>query len=304
MSIVDHIAIAIDFSEPSEVALRAAFRLAAIAGSRKVTVIHACRAVTMPHHGTDAQIARLERLRTNITTAAHEAIDALCAKYSCPDAAHEIVAGRPSDVIPEAAERIGATVLVLGTHARKGLRRVFMGSVAETMLRKLTIPALVMHVGGDDIEPDEELAKLDNALIGVDVAEGAEKVVAAAVDFVSSVKRSQAKLTLVHCIEDPSVFGFDVVEDYAEVAHEIAIDSLTRLASRFATDALPIDVKVIDGDPRDELPAIAAEDDAEAIIIGTHGRGGAPSTELGSTAGQIIRRSPVLVLVVPSGKGS
>jgi nucleotide-binding universal stress UspA family protein len=43
------------------------------------------------------------------------------------------------------AERFGADAIVMGTHGRGGLKRLFMGSVAETVLREAAVPVIVVR---------------------------------------------------------------------------------------------------------------------------------------------------------------
>jgi nucleotide-binding universal stress UspA family protein len=55
------------------------------------------------------------------------------------------VEGVPADEILRAARRRHADVIVIGTHGRTGLRRLFMGSVAERVLLRATIPVLTVR---------------------------------------------------------------------------------------------------------------------------------------------------------------
>ena len=48
--------------------------------------------------------------------------------------------------ILEAAKRLGADLIVMGTHGRSGIARAFIGSVTEAVLREATIPVLALHV--------------------------------------------------------------------------------------------------------------------------------------------------------------
>ena len=52
--------------------------------------------------------------------------------------------GRPQDVIVDAARRVRPMLLVAGTHGRRGLSRVFLGSVAEAIVRHAQAPVLVV----------------------------------------------------------------------------------------------------------------------------------------------------------------
>ncbi len=55
---------------------------------------------------------------------------------------------------------------------------------------------------------------------------------------------------------------------------------------------------VVTGVPSEEVLRIAKEVDAETIVMGTHGRSGLKHLLFGSVAEQVIRKSPVPVLVV------
>ncbi|MNT96676.1 hypothetical protein D3C72_2388300 [compost metagenome] len=54
----------------------------------------------------------------------------------------------PGDIgasINEAARLWGADLLVIGTHGRRGVRRLVLGSVAEAVIRQSTTPVLLVR---------------------------------------------------------------------------------------------------------------------------------------------------------------
>lgn len=51
--------------------------------------------------------------------------------------------GDPASTLLEIADRVGAELIVIGTHGRKGFARVLVGSVAEAVLRDAKVPVLV-----------------------------------------------------------------------------------------------------------------------------------------------------------------
>lgn len=59
-----------------------------------------------------------------------------------------IAFGSPADELCRAADELGADVLVIGTHGRKGLDRFLLGSTAERCLRQVRIPVLVVRSEG------------------------------------------------------------------------------------------------------------------------------------------------------------
>jgi nucleotide-binding universal stress UspA family protein len=64
--------------------------------------------------------------------------------------------------IPEqilaSADRLGADLIIMGTHGRSGLRRALMGSVAEEVLRRSHRPVLVVPQAVLDVAPVGESA--------------------------------------------------------------------------------------------------------------------------------------------------
>jgi nucleotide-binding universal stress UspA family protein len=56
-----------------------------------------------------------------------------------------VTEGVPADQILRVARRCHADMIVMGTHGRTGLGRVFMGSVAERVLARATIPVLTVR---------------------------------------------------------------------------------------------------------------------------------------------------------------
>ena len=63
--------------------------------------------------------------------------------------------GSPAPAIVEAARVGQASVIVMTTHGRTGLRRLVMGSVAEAVVRKSSVPVLVYRGDGAAIEPPD-----------------------------------------------------------------------------------------------------------------------------------------------------
>jgi len=58
-----------------------------------------------------------------------------------------LMQGNPATAILKAARESRCDLIVMGTHGRKGLRRVLMGSVAEEVVRKAPCPVLTVMAG-------------------------------------------------------------------------------------------------------------------------------------------------------------
>lgn len=57
----------------------------------------------------------------------------------------EVANGYPPDAIVEVAKNRGGDLIVMGSHGRSGLNRLFLGSVAESVLRTAPIPVLIVR---------------------------------------------------------------------------------------------------------------------------------------------------------------
>jgi nucleotide-binding universal stress UspA family protein len=56
-----------------------------------------------------------------------------------------VESGDAREIIDLVAEQIGADMIVMGTHGRRGLSRWFMGSVAESVVRTAPCPVVTVH---------------------------------------------------------------------------------------------------------------------------------------------------------------
>jgi nucleotide-binding universal stress UspA family protein len=57
----------------------------------------------------------------------------------------ETIGRRPAELIVEAAREWPADLIIMGTHGRRGLRRLVMGSDAEWVLRSAPVPVLMVR---------------------------------------------------------------------------------------------------------------------------------------------------------------
>ena len=64
----------------------------------------------------------------------------------------KVLLGAPSREIVSFAKSTGADLVVIGTHGRTGLRHVFLGSVAENVVRLCPCPVITLRLPGFEIE--------------------------------------------------------------------------------------------------------------------------------------------------------
>lgn len=133
---------------------------------------------------------------------------------------------------------------------------------------------------------------------------------------VSLANRHDAKITVLHVVEELSSFAQSMVADMmgekrlADIKtgkeKEVISELKIRLEEfcdnvRHEQPSCPFVVDntiVVTGHPVDQIVHQAAEMDADLIVIGSHGRGGLADVTLGSTSRRVLRRCAVPVLVV------
>lgn len=145
MEVFKNILVATDFSECSERAVALAIELAKKMGA-ELTVVHVWELPPMTY--ADLEYPSFDMF-TPLEQAAQQQLDSVVANVRAfhPRAKAILQSGGAAPQILEVAKRIGADLLVLGTHGRRGAQHLLMGSVAERVVRLAPIPVLTVHAG-------------------------------------------------------------------------------------------------------------------------------------------------------------
>ena len=137
------ILVPIDFSDCSKKALRYALPLAQTHGA-KITLAYA----VPPAYGAGEFIAvDYAQMDEDMRITGQRELDKLVADEVHGQAPTDtmVTIGSPAYVIPEAAKKTQADLIVISTHGRTGLKHVFLGSVAEQVVQRAPCPVLVVR---------------------------------------------------------------------------------------------------------------------------------------------------------------
>ena len=110
----------------------------------------------------------------------------------------------------------------------------------------------------------------------------------------------------VHITEEESTRGVDEMSDEQTQFVRGAIEDARATGDRVLHEAarraksldITVDTRIVDGDPLEELAALAGEASVDGVIVGHRGVDDYAET-VGSVAKELITRSPVPVTVVP-----
>lgn len=134
------ILVPIDFEDASKKALDMALELAAPLNAH-VVALHITRpAVARPG---ELPSSLLERLRDETHAAAERELETLVHRIA--DLKTILRAGDPDDVILSAIDDLKPSLVIMGTHGRRGLRRLLLGSVAEYVLVRSPVPVITVR---------------------------------------------------------------------------------------------------------------------------------------------------------------
>ena len=130
--------VAMDFSASAEAALRSAAQLAPRLNGHAVLV-----------HAFDPSASRREQVDGAGHRAGRRLEDIVSASQADRVISGSVVMpGDPVEVILDQAKRVRADLIVMGTNGRRGVQRLVLGSVAESVVRRAGCPVLVVKVRG------------------------------------------------------------------------------------------------------------------------------------------------------------
>ena len=138
------ILVPVDFSDCSKKALQYAIPFAREFGAG-ITLLHVVRldyAAGPEFGGMDFPLLESDckkRAQAQLTALAEEGL-----RKQVPTAT-EVRVGNEAMEIVQAARRLESDLIIISTHGRTGLKHVFMGSVAENVVRLAPCPVLVVH---------------------------------------------------------------------------------------------------------------------------------------------------------------
>ncbi|HET7539185.1 MAG TPA: universal stress protein [Polyangiaceae bacterium] len=137
------ILVATDFGESSRQALEWGLRIAQQFGS-ELTLMHSW---DPPNYSYAAGLYLPVDIVTPIERAAAARLEESIAelRQRFPAAKSLLCEGAPWEQVLDAATRLNADLIVMGTHGRSGLERALLGSVAEKVVRMSRVPVLTVH---------------------------------------------------------------------------------------------------------------------------------------------------------------
>jgi nucleotide-binding universal stress UspA family protein len=126
----------------------AAFDYACELAVKLDATVHLVNVIGIPAMGVpELGVAVTSAMIESMLAENQKALDALAARHRDRVRLGQTLmkTGDARDMIDQAAAEVGADLIVMGTHGRRGVSRALLGSVAETVVRTAPCPVLTIR---------------------------------------------------------------------------------------------------------------------------------------------------------------
>lgn len=202
------------------------------------------------------------------------------------DVKTKLLYGNPRVEIPKKINsETSKSLVVLGGSGRNAVERMFIGSVTEASVRRVTNDVLI-------IKSEKDTLTYRHILVAVDGSEQAEQALVQAIELANVYG---AQLTITHVVEQVQKTE---EHDESEVQKEKA------MLHHYKQTAENNGVKAVQtilhfGNPRKELPLkLTVEQNIDLLMTGATGRGAVERIFTGSVAHASLHHAPCDVLIV------
>jgi nucleotide-binding universal stress UspA family protein len=239
--------------------------------------------------------AYLDSIRERLATAIERPIEA------------RVVNAPPAQAILDAADDTDADLIAMTMHRRTGLKDWLLGGTATKVVHASRRPVLVVRPKDRQgaleptTGPSGQAPALQTILVPLDASELSRSALPFAEDLAKALGSS---LVVMHAVVPPAIaypgaepvaIPQSVITDIEASAYAFARGIAGELTAR-GLKAKPV---VLTGPAAEAIVEAAEAEDADLIIMSTHGRSGVQRLLLGSTAEAVVRHSPIPVTLVP-----
>jgi nucleotide-binding universal stress UspA family protein len=225
------------------------------------------------------------------------AVDLLC--HCTGTIRTELRHGKPGGEIVRFASETRPDLLVLGSHGRRGLVRLVLGSVAEYVLHHTASSVLIARRD-----------RITRALVGID---GSAASLRAADLLGRLLPLRDTDVRLFHALDEAAppppagAEGPPVAAPHVELkkqARHARLTNLEAIAAELRTSGLRASVELSEGDAATGLLTLAENLEADLIAVGKGDQRPAARLLLGSVSDRLVREAECSVLVVSEHQGT
>ena len=212
----------------------------------------------------------------------------------CPQV---VLQGVPAEAIAQYAEQHAVDLLVMSTHGWGAVKRFWLGSVADRLIRECRAPVLLVRPAEDGTA----VTGIQSILVALDQSGFGEAVLPIVVDLALTLA---AEIKLLQVVQ-PHLQFQSVPEAYltpwdpaiTERMSQEATAYVGAVAAGLRERGCKVIPRVVVGGVVADTILEQAEQEADIVALATHGKEGVARLLLGSVADKVIRGSRSAVLV-------
>lgn len=205
----------------------------------------------------------------------------------------------PAPAILDYAAEEDVDLIVMGTHGRRGITRLVLGSVAEEVVRLSQRPVLTVRATSKELPPAVSIGPV---IAPIDFSSHS----ASALAYAGEIARLfHADLHMIHVVEEtlhPAFYGLTVqsIYDVNPMIEEKAEQQMAELLETVIGNDAQATIKAMPGKAAREIVEYAAQHPNAIVVLATHGLTGLEHFLMGSTTERVVRNSAVPVFSVKS----
>ncbi|MFN3567809.1 MAG: universal stress protein [Caldimicrobium sp.] len=200
--------------------------------------------------------------------------------------------GDPSNKIVDMVYAKDIGLLVMGKSGKGGFEKALLGSTASRVIGLSPVDVLII--------PKNSKLNFKKILVPVDGSKYSEEAVQRAIDFATYFKSS---ITLLSVVEIPIEF-YETFAEISKVVEHIKLEMeefLRKMKMKFTEKNLEVKSILLEGIIKEKILDVAKEEEADLIIMGSHGKTGLKRLLMGSTTEKVLNLWDKPVLVVKRG---
>lgn len=203
-----------------------------------------------------------------------------------------------ADAIIGEAEATRPDLLILGTESRSMVGRLLHRSVAETVMRRVSCPVMIVPAGAARPVPAGDV-QFDSVLCALDLSDGSSAPCRYAV---SLAEEADATLVLLNVIEVPPEAQVHeegvTISAVGAAAHAARLGQLRAQVTAESRPFFRLETMVEDGNPSRVILETAAGHASDLIVLGGRHRSAIDRFFFGSTTDAVLQGAQCPVLVV------
>jgi len=212
-----------------------------------------------------------------------------------------VLNGPVAEVLATYAALNQVDLIVMSTHGREGMARAWFGSVADELLRRSSVPVLLVRPA-QDAQPVATSEGTPRIVIALDGSRLAEQVLEHAVSLGRPLGAEYTLLRVVNPLGSmgdlPAVFAPRLGRAVAAQHVAEAKAYLAGIARSMKDSGLEVRVKVVESErAADAILDEAARHGTGFVAMATHGRSGLTRLFLGSVASRVLHETSVPLLL-------